>query len=650
MVEIVYWIYIVLSSIVFFVTFTKENNFFKVLLAFLFGGALIIVIPVLPIFLIRLIPEEYAVIENIISLTYLSFLVFFCAYYLYKDYVKDQKKTDLSCSKKVDSIDLINKSDISNKSSSISELQEFNDIISLDNEAELINVTETFKENYEQKNNEKVIITNSLLFTNYSSNFQKTNSYPIVRIPKLGTIIRSYQIGKQHKRGFKEEVFQQAVEKYFGTEFTILGDARINTGKQTRPYEPDIAMIDTINYSLRIDIEIDEPYAGITRQPTHCENEDVVRDMYFTDRGWLVIRFSEYQVHTQELECLRFIADIIKLVNPKYTIPDNLKNGLKIKDEKFWDIIQAQKWEKINYREKYLNHIFQFISEKSEKFISDLTKQEQTEENLVKSTYIGKVDSSLATGFNLKNKHLRDERIKFYPEPHVYTIDNVPIPSVSIVISKFFPEFDSIYWARKKAIEKLELGGSELIESNIQKEANSIAKKWKDKAEKAAKEGSYLHKKIENYYLEQGYIRTEEFDLFEDFNKDNPAIKPYRTEWRIFDEEYNIAGTIDLISKNNNSFEIYDWKRSKKIVDAYTGELIKENKWQKGIGQLSEVEDTSYNRYCLQQSLYKYILEKNYAVKISNMYLIVLHPDYDSYHKVEVPYLKSEIEYILKSL
>src|SRR5690606_28222357 len=129
---------------------------------------------------------------------------------------------------------------------------------------------------------------------------------------------------------------------------------------QTRPYEPDIAMIDIINSNLRIDIEIDEPYAGITRQPTHCENEDVVRDMYFTDRGWLVIRFSEYQVHTQELECLRFIADVIKLVNPKYTIPDNLKNILKIKDEKFWDIIQAQKWEKINYREKYLNHIFQF--------------------------------------------------------------------------------------------------------------------------------------------------------------------------------------------------------------------------------------------------------------------------------------------------
>ena len=78
--------------------------------------------------------------------------------------------------------------------------------------------------------------------------------------------------------------------------------------------------------------------------------------------------------------------------------------------------------------------------------------------------------------------------------------------------------------------------------------------------------------------------------------------------------------------------------------------MIREGKWQKGLGQLSEIEDTSYNRYCLQQSLYKYILEKNYDLKISNMYLIVLHPDYDTYYKVKVPYLKSEIEYILKSM
>jgi D-hexose-6-phosphate mutarotase len=95
---------------------------------------------------------------------------------------------------------------------------------------------------------------------------------------------------------------------------------------------------------------------------------------------------------------------------------------------------------------------------------------------------------------------------------------------------------------------------------------------------------------------------------------------------------------------------MYDWKRSKKVISEYNGEPITNNPWQKGIGKLSDIDDTQYNHYCLQQSLYKYILEKNYEIKISNMFLVVIHPDYDKYYKVEVPYLKSKIEYILKSL
>ncbi len=32
------------------------------------------------------------------------------------------------------------------------------------------------------------------------------------------------------------------------------------------------------------------------------------------------------------------------------------------------------------------------------------------------------------------------------------------------------------------------------------------------------------------------------------------------------------------------------------------------------------------------------------------MYLIVLYPNYGNYYKVEVPYLKKEIEYILQTV
>ncbi|MBL0102402.1 MAG: hypothetical protein IPP51_00680 [Bacteroidetes bacterium] len=153
-------------------------------------------------------------------------------------------------------------------------------------------------------------------------NDQITNSYPIFRFPKKGTVVRSYRIGNTKRRGYKEEPFQKSIERYFGKEFTVLGNARLNTGKDTRPFEPDIAIIDKSNSNLRIDIEIDEPYAGITRQPTHCKGEDINRDIYFVDRGWIVIRFSEYQVHLQENNCLRFIAETLKsaLQNMTYQV------------------------------------------------------------------------------------------------------------------------------------------------------------------------------------------------------------------------------------------------------------------------------------------------------------------------------------------
>lgn len=167
----------------------------------------------------------------------------------------------------------------------------------------------------------------------------------------------------------------------------------------------------------------------------------------------------------------------------------------------------------------------------------------------------------------------------------------------------------------------------------------------------AANKGTFLHEQIEKYYLGESYQRTEEFHLFEQFVSDHQEIKPYRSEWRVFDDEHHIAGTIDLITKNGLGYDIYDWKRSKKVVDTYSGEPITIDTWgNKGVGQLRDIDDTSFNRYCLQQSLYRYILEKNYNLKISKMFLVVLYPDNDRYYKVPVPYQKDRAEYILRTL
>jgi hypothetical protein len=92
-----------------------------------------------------------------------------------------------------------------------------------------------------------------------------------------------------------------------------------------------------------------------------------------------------------------------------------------------------------------------------------------------------------------------------------------------------------------------------------------------------------------------------------------------------------------------------DWKRSKKLVINGSGEPDKRG-YQVQISGLTELNNSSYYRYCLQQNIYKHIVESEYSIKISSMQLIVLHERYDKYHVVTVPQLKKETQIILNSL
>jgi hypothetical protein len=487
---------------------------------------------------------------------------------------------------------------------------------------------------------ESAVDGTKIIFVNYDINISESiDNYPIIRKPKKGCIIRTYRRGKTKIRDYKEELFQKSIEKYFGNCFNVLGDVRLNTGKDTRPFETDIAIINKGNdKNIRIDIEIDEPYARLTRQPTHCKGDDTMRDTYFVDRGWIVIRFSEYQVYKQEYECLKYIAFILLSIDSSYRFAGEITLPSKITKERLWDTVQAQKWEKEKYRENYLNHKFGELTVQQKTVERGFNEQEIEEEKQVISSIVEKADNGNISEYNRDNQYERDKRITFYPVSHVYTIDNVPAPSVSTVIGKFFPEFDALYWAKRKSNE---LGMT----------PDEILSMWQTKGEEAANRGTYLHEQIEKYYLNQQYDNSsKEFLHFQQFARDHSTVNPYRSEWKIFDEDYNIAGTIDLIVKNCNTYEIYDWKRSKKVVNTSNGEPIKNNPFQHGVGELCNIADTSYNHYCLQQSLYRYILEKKYGLKIHKMFLIVLHPDYNRYYKVETPYLKKEILYILKAL
>ena len=125
------------------------------------------------------------------------------------------------------------------------------------------------------------------------------------------------------------------------------------------------------------------------------------------------------------------------------------------------------------------------------------------------------------------------------------------------------------------------------------------------------------------------------------------AIQPYRQEWPVYDTTLNIAGTIDLIcQEDDGSFTIYDWKRSSKVVNAL-GQPITEGFNGKMSLNGINLPDTSFYHYCLQQNLYRYMLETHYGIRVGAMNLVVLCPDYPSYFVAQVPKMDEVVSQII---
>lgn len=239
--------------------------------------------------------------------------------------------------------------------------------------------------------------------------------------------------------------------------------------------------------------------------------------------------------------------------------------------------------------------------------------------------------------YNELNSHPRDRLIDFDESLHEYRHNGRIFRSVTTIVEECFEKFDAVYWARRKA-PSMGMTTSALIE------------KWEDDARKSRDLGTIMHARIENYYLgnDEG-DDSDSFRLFRLFASDN-TLHPYRTEWRIFDEDFGVAGTLDFLERTpEGEFNIYDWKRSKKIIGP-DGSPQRENHWHKtALPPLTHLSDTSFYHYALQLSIYRFILSRKYGIEISRMRLGVFHPHYSNYYVVDVPYLRSETEKILEA-
>ena len=251
--------------------------------------------------------------------------------------------------------------------------------------------------------------------------------------------------------------------------------------------------------------------------------------------------------------------------------------------------------------------------------------------------------------FTDAGKYEQDNHIDFLPSEHIYLYDEErQLLPVSRLVAYFFEPFD----AYKQALLQWERKGIP-VETSLEK--------WNKIGARASEVGTFVHEQTENYFQNGEFLDEYTFHYndqserisvaaerkqFLDFVAEH-QIKPYRQEWPVFDLDLNLAGTIDLVCKNQDgTFTIYDWKRSQKVVDA-NGCAITEGFRGKMSCNGIEIPDTAFYHYCIQQNLYRYMLEKNYGVVVSSLNLVVLSAEYDTYHKVEVPFIEDVLNQIV---
>lgn len=214
--------------------------------------------------------------------------------------------------------------------------------------------------------------------------------------------------------------------------------------------------------------------------------------------------------------------------------------------------------------------------------------------------------------------------LKFNPATHTYT-DEYNTKFISCTqfenLFKFKKDWDAI---RKKYAEDHHVDEAE------------VKAKWEAAGKYATTLGTEVHSVME--YLWQGKDYPGNPEVFakypgmaedfearkkiatEMFKKMSVRFEPVANEFRVYDRDIKIAGTIDFIAwdKIEKNLVIIDWKSSKKFDKSSfkPGEMMSY--------PFNDYQDCNTNQYSLQLSVYKYIVEKNTGLKVGKLILFQL--------------------------
>lgn len=235
----------------------------------------------------------------------------------------------------------------------------------------------------------------------------------------------------------------------------------------------------------------------------------------------------------------------------------------------------------------------------------------------------------------------------FIEDGHIYQQDDKRFSSVTTILHQLekVKDWDAI--AKKYA-------------KKHGKTVGEVKEEWKSENDKSIVRGKEYHGKKQNQLNSQGFVRRKNVDcnvkfyissggqlIQPDFHLDDNTVY---TEFMVWDEESGICGTADEVEVINGTINVNDHKTNKEIVKE--GFYIPKVGREKLLFPVAHLDACNWNIYCLQLSLYMYLLwKRNKHLKIGE--LTLNHVEFDEegrptkVHPHKVPYLRKEVKDIL---
>lgn len=245
------------------------------------------------------------------------------------------------------------------------------------------------------------------------------------------------------------------------------------------------------------------------------------------------------------------------------------------------------------------------------------------------------------------------DKYKFFENGHYYTYKDKQVGiSVTKYISQFENEFDSDTLSQKVA----DKNGISQFE---------VLNEWKRKGEYSCLKGTAIHEWLQDNYADREYkfdlSQLEEYPEYykiEDIEHLKKMaidfINDYKNRYILIGDEilcgipdFDIASAIDLLFYDtiNNEVVLADIKTNTdlkgwKSTPSYVKKMLQ---------PLENIKDITFEHYKIQLSIYRYFLEEYAHIPISdNMFIVYLSEKEKNYNIIQIPYLKNEVEKILK--